>query len=204
MLYTPTHFNASPALAAQLVRANPLATLITSADEPIITHAPLVLDDGSEQWRLLGHVARANPHWQAWEKVPIVVAVFQGGDAYVSPSLYSARKAVPTWNYAVVHVRGGLKLIHGSEGKERVLKALIEQHDRPYHAQWDALEPDFRESMKSGIVAFEIEAERIDVKFKLSQNRPADDRARVLQAMTDGDDKARALVQWMKGDANPS
>ena len=203
MIYTPTHFNASPALAARLIRANPLATLITSADEPIVTHAPLVLDDRVEPWRLLGHVARANPHWQTWEKVPIVVAVFQGGDAYVSPSLYSARKAVPTWNYAVVHLRGRLKLIHDSDGKEVVLKALIEQHDRPYHAQWDALEPDFRESMKSGIVAFEIEVERIDVKFKLSQNRPVDDRARVLAAMAGGDDKARALVRWMKDVANP-
>jgi len=204
MLYTPTHFNASPTLAARLIRANPLATLISAADEPMITHAPLVLDDRTEPWRLLGHVARANPHWQAWEKDPIVVAVFHGGDAYVSPSLYSTRKAVPTWNYAVVHLRGSLKLIHDSEAKERVLKALIEQHDRAYHAQWDALEPDFRESMKSGIVAFEIEVERVDAKFKLSQNRPADDRARVLHAMEQGDAKSRVLAEWTKAGGQQS
>jgi len=204
MLYTPTHFNANPTLAARLIRANPLATLISAADEPMITHAPLVLDDRTEPWRLLGHVARANPHWQAWEKDPIVVAVFHGGDAYVSPSLYSTRKAVPTWNYAVAHLRGSLKLIHDSEAKERVLKALIEQHDRAYHAQWDALEADFRESMKSGIVAFEIEVERVDAKFKLSQNRPADDRVRVLHAMEQGDAKSRVLAEWTKAGGQQS
>ncbi|HTN49155.1 MAG TPA: FMN-binding negative transcriptional regulator [Burkholderiaceae bacterium] len=198
MLYTPPHFNASAAQAARLIRANPLATLIGPGEEPIVTHAPLLLDDASEPWRLMGHVARANPHWQAWEQTPEVLVVFQGGDAYISPSLYSARKAVPTWNYAVVHVWGRIAVTHDSERKEQVLKALIGQHDPAYHTQWDALEPDFREGMKSGIVAFSIEMQRVDAKFKLSQNRPADDRARVLQAMEQGDEKARALAQWMK------
>lgn len=198
MLYTPTHFAvADRATAAALVRACPFATLITQADaEPIVSHVPLLLVDDGDRWRLLGHVARANPQWEAWREHPRVIAIFHGGDAYISPRLYSARKAVPTWNYAVVHARGVIEPSHDSEVKEAVLKALIDQHDRAYRSQWDELDLDYREGMKGGIVAFSIAVERIEAKFKLSQNRPEPDRARVLQAMQVGNDSERMLAAW--------
>ena len=163
-----------------------------------MTHLPLVLAEEGESWRLLGHVARANPHWQAWEQTPSVIAIFHGGDAYISPALYTARKAVPTWNYAVVHLHGRVEPTHDSARKEDVLKALIAQHDPPYRAQWDELDEEFREGMKRGIVAFSIAVERVDAKFKLSQNRPVEDRARVLQAMDEGAERARVLANWTR------
>jgi transcriptional regulator len=143
-------------------------------------------------------VARANPHWQAWHDGDHLFAIFNGGDAYVSPRLYSVRKAVPTWNYAVVHVRGTVAVTHDSESKERVLKALIDAHDPPYHEQWNELDLAFREGMKEGIVAFTITIDRLEAKFKLSQNRPRDDRERVRSAMLAGGDKGRELAAWMQ------
>jgi transcriptional regulator len=103
---------------------------------------------------------------------------------------------VPTWNYAVVHAQGVVELWHDSERKEQVLKALIDRHDSAYRSQWDELDNTYREGMKSGIVAFTIAVERVDAKFKLSQNRAAEDRARVLQAMRAGGDKEQALARW--------
>ena len=79
-----------------------------------------------------------------------------------------------------------------------MLKALIAQHDPPYRAQWDELDEEFREGMKRGIVAFSIAVERVDAKFKLSQNRPVEDRARVLQAMDEGGERARVLANWTR------
>jgi transcriptional regulator len=206
MLYTPTHFAVDRReFAAALIRAHPFATLISQGtEEPFVTHAPLLLDASGERWRLLGHVARANPHWEAWRDGSRVLAVFHGADSYVSPSLYSTRKAVPTWNYMVVHASGTIGLSHDSEGKERVLKALIDAHDPPYHAQWNELDLTYREGMKQGIVAFTISVERIDAKFKLSQNRPQDDRERVRQAMQAGGDRGRELADWMQRLSDPA
>jgi transcriptional regulator len=198
MLYTPAHFELRERLiAAELVRENPFATLLApGGDEPAISHVPLLLADGPEPWRLLGHVAQANPQWRLWQQSPRVVAIFHGGDAYISPSLYGTEKAVPTWNYAVVHAHGTATLLHDSAAKERVLKALIDRHDEPYHGQWDRLDLAYREGMKNGIVALDIVVDRIEAKFKLSQNRPADDRERVHAAMQSGSDKERALAGW--------
>jgi transcriptional regulator len=200
MLYAPPHFAVDEReLAAELIRANPLATLVSAgAAEPVVSHVPLLLVDEAEPWRLLGHVARANPHWEILRAQPSALAVFHGGDAYISPALYSTRKAVPTWNYAVVHVQGSVSLNHDSATKERVLKALIDQHDPPYRSQWDELDETYREGMKAGIVAFTITVERVDAKFKLSQNRPPDDFARALEAMESGSDKGLMLAHWMR------
>ncbi len=198
MLYTPTHFAVPDrALAAALMRAHPFATLITQgSDEPVVSHVPLLLVDEGDTWHLLGHVARANPHWERWSERKRILAIFHGGDAYISPALYSTRKAVPTWNYAIVHAHGFVEVWHDSERKEQVLKALIDRHDAAYRRQWDELDSAYREGMKGGIVAFTIAIERIEAKFKLSQNRPEADRARVLEAMQAGGDKGLALARW--------
>lgn len=199
MLYNPPHFTVDDAAAAAaLMRAHPLATLVSVHDgEPQVTHAPLLLDDTAEPWRLLGHVARANPHWQAWTEGAALLAIFHGPDAYISPALYDTLKAVPTWNYAVVHVQGRVTPLHDSGAKEDVLKRLIDAHDQPYHQQWNELDETFREGMKKGIVAFALAVERIDAKFKLSQNRAPAERERVRQAMAVGAG-TRELADWMR------
>ena len=201
MLYQPPHFAVGQRdLALELMRRHPLATIVSAADgsEPMVSHAPLVAEVRGEAMVLHGHLAKPNPQWKEWQDGDRVLAVFHGGDAYVSPSCYEVELAVPTWNYAVVHAACAVTLRHDSEAKERVLKALIDAHDVPYRKRWDELDVEWREKMKGGIVAFELAVTRLDVKFKLSQNRSEADRAGVLRAMQGGDAGARELAEWMQ------
>jgi len=200
VIYMPTHFSvADRAPQIDLMRAFPLATLVSVADGvPAFTHLPLFVEERGESIVLLGHVAMANPHRRAWQPEQAVIAIFQGPNGYVSPRLYSVREAVPTWNYIAVHAQGRLRTIEGSAGKEGILKALIDVHDAPYRQQWDDLGEEFREKMKRGILGLEIAVDRIDGKFKLSQNRPPEDRASVLGAMEVGGAGERALAEWMR------
>ena len=195
-LYQPPHFEVkerSHLLA--LMRANPLATLVSvDGGAPAFTHLPLEVDDVGGALRLLGHVARANPHWTQWRDGATVTAIFRGPDAYVSPRCYETREAVPTWNYVVVHADGRVGITHDSDAKERILKALIDRHDPDYRAQWDELGDEYREKMKRGIVGVTIEVDRLAGKFKLSQNRSATERARVLAATRAG---GSSLGEWM-------
>jgi transcriptional regulator len=200
VIYMPTHFAvADRALQIAVMRAFPFATLVSAgADAPAFSHVPLVVVERGESIVLLGHVAIANPHWRSWAAEQPVIAVFHGPNGYVSPRLYSVREAVPTWNYIAVHAQGRLRAIEDSDGKEHILKALIDTHDTGYRAQWDELGEEFREKMKRGIVGFEIAVDRIDGKFKLSQNRPPQDRASVLGAMQGGGAGEHAMAEWMQ------
>jgi transcriptional regulator len=207
MLYQPPHFRVDErAVALELIARHPLATLVSAGagGEPHVSHVPLVARTRGDQLALHGHVARPNPQWKQWADGDAVLAIFHGPDAYVSPLCYETTQAVPTWNYAVVHAAGSVTLRHDSDPKERVLKALIDQHDAPYRERWDELDLEWREKMKAGIVAFDIAVTRLDVKFKVSQNRSAADRAGVLAAMERGDDRARALAGWMRRLAPPA
>jgi transcriptional regulator len=201
MLYQPAHFGVGEeSVALELMRRHPLATLISTVGEaePLVSHVPLIARRVEERLVLNGHVARPNPQWKQWHEGCTVLAIFHGPDAYVSPFFYQTRDAVPTWNYAVVHAAGTVSVSHDSERKEAVLKALIDAHDERYRARWDELDIEWRERMKGGIVAFDIAVTRLDVKFKVSQNRNDADRAGVLQAMQQGDAGARELADWMQ------
>lgn len=199
-LYQPPHFVlAEQATLLALLREHPLATLVSVASgEATFTHLPLEVEQSGDGLRLLGHVARANPHWQRWGDSAPVTAIFRGPDAYVSPRWYSTREAVPTWNYIVVHAVGRVAITHDSGAKERILKALIDRHDPAYRVQWDELGDEYREKMKRGIVGLVIEVEQLQGKFKLSQNRPVDDRTRVQTEMRSGAPVAQRLGDWMR------
>ncbi len=198
--YQPRHFVVSDrAQLLAVLRAHPFATLVSVHDgAPAFTHLPLEAEEAGDGLRLLGHVAHANPHWSHWQDGDAVTAIFHGPNAYVAPAWYAAREAVPTWNYIVVHARGRIRITHDSAAKEEILKALIDRHDPPYRAQWDELGEEFREKMKRGIVGLAIEVDALEGKFKLSQNRPKEDRAAVLDRHARGDAQAQLLADWMR------
>jgi len=208
MLYQPEHFKTSErAFVHEVIRAHPLATILSLRDGELdLSHAPLLIAERGDGIVLLGHVARANAHWQHWQasaaangKPARVTAIFHGPDAYVSPSWYLNPQSVPTWNYLVVHAHGTVAIRHDSADKEEILKALIDTHDPPYRAHWsEVLSEEFRERQKAAIVGLEIAVDRIEAKFKLSQNRPAADRERVLSALAAGKSNDRAVADWMK------
>lgn len=187
--------------AVRVIDEYPFATLITAGgDEPQISHLPLLLHgDVPPHGVLVGHMARANPHWQRFADAPSL-AVFHGPHAYVSPSWYGdPAVAVPTWNYAVVHVRGRVELIAAGDATLATLRELVGRFESDRAEPWQLqLEGSRLDAMLNAIVAFRIIIERIDAKFKLSQNRIPSDRERVIAALTNEPyAESVATAEWM-------
>ena len=207
-LYTPSLFEVvDRAAVARLIHDHPFATLVTPGDgEPTISHVPLLLVPGCEpHGTLVGHVARANPHWQKMRGVESI-AVFHGPHAYVSPSWYvDPVTAVPTWNYAAVHAHGEAELIEDEGETQGVLDALIQRFEGGRKEPWNfAMPQKQRDAMVRAIVAFRLRVTRIEAKFKLSQNRPVEDRERVIAALrNEGYAEAEATAGWMSMYAPP-
>ena len=202
-LYTPRSFAVEDAGAvARLLREHPFATLVTPGDpEPAVSHVPLQYRGETDgQAMLVGHMARANPHWEHFADGPSV-AIFHGPHAYVSPSWYAEpAAAVPTWNYCVVHVHGTAELMDDERDKRALLDAMVQRYesarDKPWRLQ---LEGRALEAMLGAIVGFRLRVERIDAKFKLSQNRGAEDRERVMARLREeGYADADATANWME------
>jgi transcriptional regulator len=206
-LYTPRHFAQHERSAiARLIHDYPFATLITpSAPQPLVSHVPLLfVADREPHGTLLGHVARANPHWQHVRDVESI-AVFHGPHAYVSPSWYGDPKnAVPTWNYATVHAHGAIEIVDEPLEARRVLEALVTRFEGTRAAPWSFAMPErARDALVASIVAFRLRVKGFEGKFKLSQNRSGADRARVIDALrAEGYAEAMATADWMTSYAN--
>ena len=202
-IYTPSHFATSDRAAiARLMHDYPFATLVTPGrDEPHVSHLPLLLVAGCEpHGTLIGHMARANPHWEhAAESESI--AIFHGPHAYVSPTWYAEpAKAVPTWNYVAVHAHGPLEIVRDPAETRGVLDALVQRFEGNRDAPWRFAMPEReRDALVGAIVAFRLRIRRLGAKFKLSQNRPPADRVRVARALDgEGYAEAAAVAVWMR------
>lgn len=202
-IYTPSHFVIDDrAAVARLIHDYPFATLVTpGAPEPFISHLPLLFVAECEpHGALVGHMARANPHWQNAPGVDSI-AVFHGPHAYVSPSWYAEpANAVPTWNYATVHSCGTLEIIDDPVQTRGVLDALVQRFEGMRDAPWQFAMPQRqRDALVGAIVAFRMRIRKLTAKFKLSQNRPRHDRARVANALEgEGYAEAAAVARWMR------
>jgi transcriptional regulator len=187
----------------EAMRAYSFAILIgprtgTDPGEPLVaTHLPLVVKDEGEHGLLEGHFARANRHWQILAGRETLV-VFSGPQSYVSPALYVEPLSVPTWNYIAVHTYGTLQLVEDEAGKDALLKGLIAQHEPGYAERWNAMPEGFRRTMLAGIVGFRIPIERIEGKFKISQNRSPAERHTIYDAHSSGSPDQQSLAAWMK------
>lgn len=199
-MYTPAFNRVSErALLLQAMQENSFAILFgpQSDSEPLnATHLPLVVKDEGPHGLILGHFARANRHWQSLAGRQALV-VFPGPHSYVSPSLYSEELSVPTWNYIAVHAYGTLQLVDDPVATDSILKELIHIHEPAYARQWSAMPQGFRRTMLAGIAAFRIPIDRIEGKFKLSQNRREPERANILAAQANGSPHEQALAAWM-------
>jgi transcriptional regulator len=207
-VYRPSHFAVDDRSAmAEVMREYPFATLITpGSPEPQVSHLPLLhIDDGTEHGALVGHFARANPHWELASGVESM-AIFHGPHAYVSPSWYAApERMVPTWNYVTVYAHGMLEPIGDLAGAEGVLGQLVARFEGTRREPWSfrMAEPQ-RSAMVKAIAAFRMPLRALTGKFKLSQNRSAEDRARVMRALlAEGYAEAAATAEWMERYAAP-
>ncbi|MGN6826981.1 FMN-binding negative transcriptional regulator [Paucibacter sp. M5-1] len=199
-MYTPKHFALSDlALARRLIDEQPFAMLVgpDAQGQSFVTHLPLSWGSDEEGWWLEGHMARANPHWAWLAAQGQVLAVFSGPDGYISPTHYETRLNVPTWNYLAVHVHGALQTIDEAAAKDALLKRLIARHEPGYAEQWRGLPEDFQHKLLGAIVGFRIRVERWEAKAKLSQNRSALERARIIAHSEAGTAKERELARWM-------
>ena len=199
-MYQPPQFRSQdPAHARALMRAHPLASLVSTDDTgfPVVTHLPLHLEEQDGELALLGHCARANPHWRYLAARPQALATFLGPQAYLSPGAYPDLARVPSWNYLAVHCRVEATLIDDPEGKDALLKALIGQHEPPYAEQWRALPEDYTGKMLKAIVGFELRVTELQCTLKLNQHRP-ESHAALHARYRAGNADAQALAGWME------
>jgi len=200
-MYQPTHFvQGDAAQIRALVAAHPLATLFhQTGGAPTADHIPLLWEsEGGDHGTLRGHVARANPLWREMDG-RTVLAVFHGPQAYVTPSWYPSKsataKVVPTWNYAVVHLRGTLRCVDDAAWLHGLVDRLTHRQEdaRPHPWQVSDAPADYRDAMLRAIVGLEVAVTQVEAKWKVSQNRTAPDRTGVAEGMlAEGSDAARA------------
>jgi len=159
------------------LEANAFGQLISMHDAKLtVSHLPFMLS--ADRGRLLCHLARQNPQWQQIENQQVLVT-FQGPHDYISPSWYQSA-GVPTWNYQAVHVYGRCRAFHGADELGKLVESLASRHEARFESPW---QPRYPDSMLKGIVGIELVIEEIQCKYKLSQNRPADDHQGVIDRL---------------------
>lgn len=214
-MYQPPHFREERLeIQHDLIRTHPLGLLINSGEDgPNANAIPFLIDTSTAPKGVLrAHVARANPQWRELAKDGRVLIVFQGPQIYVTPSWYATKqdtgKVVPTWNYAIVQVRGMAKIFEDSDWLKQHVSQLTSYNEASRATPWAVTDAPERyiDSQLKGIVGIEIEITGIDGKWKVSQNRPEADRAGVANGLeTDHDStEARSMADMVRrggGDA---
>ena len=213
-MYEPTHFKVeNSASLHKVMREHPLALLITAgALGPIANAIPFTLEaDIGPRGTLRAHCARANPQWRELAEGAAPLVVFQGIERYISPSFYASKKehgkVVPTWNYVMVQARGRAKVQDNAPFVRAQIEQLTNTHESASAHAWQVGDApdDFVAAQMRAIVGIEIEINDLRGKFKVSQNRPAQDKASVLAALSAGagdtDQQMAALLrQAMSGE----
>ncbi|MWV14751.1 FMN-binding negative transcriptional regulator [Pseudomonas sp. L-22-4S-12] len=190
-----------------LIEHSGVATLVCQGEQGLqASHLPLLLVPGEGEFgTLYGHFARANPQWRALADGAEVLVVFQGAEAYVSPSFYPAKaehgKVVPTWNYQAVHAHGRAEVFDERERLLALVGALSDKHEQRRERPWAVSDApaDYIDSMLRAIVGFALPISRIEGSFKLSQNKNAADFAGVRDGLAASpQDSERRLAACMQ------
>ncbi len=217
-MYLPAHFNETrPDVMRALMRAHPLCILATQCGSGLVAnHVPVqTLDEPSPLGCIRGHVARANPLWREYRADTHALAIFQGPQAYISPSFYPSKaktgEVVPTWNYAVVHAGGTLRFIEDPAWLREFVAGLTRTHESPRSLPWqiDDAPTAYIEQMLSLIVGFEFSITALSGKWKVGQNRPPADREGVVRnlrqaADADSHEIAALLAAFDAGSGSPT
>ena len=170
----------------QFIKSHGFASVVSAGQSGIVAnHLPVLWDEkeGSEWGMLRSHMARANPQWRHFDSGNEILCIFHGPHAYISPSWYVMQHTVPTWNYAAVHVYGVPAL-----ADETALRQIVYDTTAKYESgrpdPWTIpLSEEETQKMLKAIVGFTIDIKRVEAKFKLGQNRSAEDQAGMLSAL---------------------
>lgn len=199
-VYNPPLFKEErPEVVLRLMRAARLCLLVSNGTGgvPDISHLPLQTDGK----RVVGHLARANPHWKALREAGRAIAVFPGPDGYISPNSYPSKaehhRVVPTWNYEAVHAEGPIEIVEDAGRLREIVAALTDQHEARSARPWsvDDAPAEFIASQLKGIVGVVLTIETLTGKRKLSQNRNEADREGAITGLGAED---AALAQAMR------
>lgn len=201
-MYVPPHFaETDPAVLHDFIRRHSFGLLVsTAADgEPFASHLPFLLDPAdSPHGTLVGHVARANPQWRGLAGRP-VLGVFSGPHAYVSPSWYAEPNVVPTWNYAAVHAAGRAEVVEDAAELLDIVRRSVAWYEGGFPEPWelDVSSPHVGRLL-GGIVGVRVRIDRLEGKWKLSQNHPPGRREKVMRALREqGDENAVGVAGLM-------
>ncbi len=206
-MYVPPHFAVSDRAALHdFIEAHSFGLLVSRvAGAPFATHLPFLLDsDRRPHGALVGHMARANPHWKELAARP-ALAVFSGPHAYISPRWYEAENVVPTWNYVAVHATGRAVLVEEKDELLEIVRRSAEVFEAGEPQPWvlDSSGP-FVDRLLAQIVGFRIEIDTLEGKWKLNQNHSAKRRAKVVRALdARGGENARGIADLIRAALAP-
>ena len=190
-MYAIQHFaqKSVPVMRAYLAEHPFAALVVNTANGPTVDHIPFELDAGAgSDARLLGHIARSNPLWQEFESGPGLV-VFSAHHAYISPDWYVSKsvdpRVVPTWNYAAVHVSGTLRFFHDVDRIQELLERMTDRFESARPTPWQMADApaEFIDRLVGAVVGVELQIDSMIGKWKLSQNRPPEDRDGVMAGL---------------------
>ena len=190
-MYCPAHFQEdSLAPLIELIEANPLGTVVCNTSSGLVAdHIPLLFKpEQNSTGKLLGHVAANNPLWQTAPDQELLV-VFQGPSTYISPNWYATKaeagKVVPTWNYAVVHAYCSIKAIREPSKVLALISELTDHHESKQTHPWRVSDAprEFTERLINHIVGIELTINRLQGKWKVSQNQPLENQISVIAGL---------------------
>lgn len=201
-MYIPQAFSSQdPAALDRLAAYNAFGTLVSQlGGAPFASHLPVLYRRAEARVILTGHWARANPQWREIEGQRVLL-ILHGPHAYISPRWYlEPERNVPTWNYAVAHVYGRVRVIHEVGELERIVTALAEQYEAGAQKPWR-----FEDTGEAGrarlkaIVGFELSADEVEVKLKLGQNHvDGNVRGAIDGLRAAGSAEALTVADWME------
>jgi transcriptional regulator len=176
----------------RLMEDQPFASLITVGSGGLFaSHIPMVLEQNGAMGLLKGHLSRANAQWRDYSPAVEALAIFAGPQHYITPTWYPEKeetgKVVPTWNYVVVHAYGRLKVVEDGEWLMAHLEKLTRIHEDGSPVPWKVGDApaDYIASQVKGIVGLEMTIERLEGKWKVSQNRSEQDRIGVATGLAE-------------------
>ena len=183
----------------EFLRQNEFATLVAyDGEKPVASHLLMEVVEDGEKLFINGHMSKANPQWRTFEKNPEVLVIFQGPHTYISPTWYN-HVNVPTWNYQSVHIYGSPRIVTDHEETYEMLARLIARNEGNPSYRMETLPPDFVVKEMKGIVAFQVEATRIEANYKLSQNRDDESYWNVVSHLDErGDEMSHEVAKAMK------
>jgi len=204
VVYLPPAFSETrPEVLVAHIERHDFGLLVSHGDAGLIaSQVPFLVARRDGELVLQAHLARGNPQLADLDGNSEALAIFAGPHAYISPTWYEKGPAVPTWNYATVHAYGRAQTIPDADWLRDFVDRLTRRHEArepPPPWRMEGLPDNYLRSMVGGIVGVELPVTRLEGKFKLSQNRPADDRPRIVAALEQREDgDSRAVAQLMR------